>query len=93
MRQGGYKIINLKGINITSQGVKIDGIYESIKGTRKPTVLSGLVTNSTEYPDMAVLFKLDTDGSYKYSFVYNGYSIALTVTKEDVVSARVSPRA
>ena len=57
MRQGGYKIINLKGINITSQGVKFDGIYDAIKGTRKPTVLSGLVTDSTEYPDMAVLME------------------------------------
>lgn len=93
MRQGGYKIINLKGINITPEGVKFDGIYESIKGTRKPTVLSGLVASSTEYPDMAVLFNLDTDGSYKYSFNYNGKAIALTITKEDVVSARVTPRA
>lgn len=93
MRQGGYKIINLKGINITSQGVKIDGVYDAIKGTRKPTVLSGLVASLTEYPDMAVLFNHDTDGSYKYSFVYNGKSIALTITKEDVVKATVSPRA
>lgn len=93
MRQGGYKIINLKGINITSSGVKIDGIYEAIKGTRKPTVLSGLVASSTEYPDMTVLFNPDTDGSYKYSFVYNSKSIALTITKADVVSATVSPRA
>lgn len=90
MRQGGYKIINLKGINITSQGVKFDGVYDAIKGTRKPTVLSGLVTGSTEYPDMAVLFNPDTNGSYKYSFNYNGKSIDLTITKEDVVSATVA---
>lgn len=50
MLKGGYKIIDLKGTNFTSDvGVIIDGVYEDIESTNKPTLISNFSISNKEY--------------------------------------------
>lgn len=55
MSKGGYKVINLKNVNLsatTEGGVTISGIYSSIEGSyRKPLLFSGLVIEGAEKND------------------------------------------
>ena len=85
MIKGGYKIVNLKDVNlITGSGspVKIDGIYDAIENNyRKPILLSGIVIDGVEKADaFATLF---TNGGNFVAFVYNKY---IKITSDDMVS-------
>lgn len=64
-RKGGYKIINLKDIEITTnESVHIDGIYEAIESTNKAILLSGAVVDKIELDDFYILFESSTDASF-----------------------------
>ena len=80
MRQGGYKIINLKGVNVNTPGATIAGVYDAIKSTRKPIIVSGLVIGNKEFHDVFVNFK--SDGS-TYSCTFD--NVTLTVSNADLV--------
>ena len=52
MVKGGYQIINLNNDNHTAGvGMVHEGIYDRIKATKKPILLSGIVVNAVEYHD------------------------------------------
>ena len=78
---GGYRIVDFNDVNITTEPVKIDGIYDKIKGTRKVLLLSGVVLNGTEKHDCFVQVNV-TDSNYTVT-IYNG---TLTITQDDMVS-------
>ena len=45
---GGYQVFDLQGANITSSGVKVEGLYEFLKGRRKVVILENLVIDEEE---------------------------------------------
>lgn len=80
MRQGGYKIVNLKGIDVNTPGATIKGVYDAIESTRKPIVLSGLVIAGKEYHDVFANF---VSGGSNYSCTFD--NVTLTVSDADLV--------
>ena len=55
MKNGGYVIVDLGGVNFKyDTPVKIDGIYNKIKGGTKPLLLSGIVIGGNAYRDRFV---------------------------------------
>ena len=82
MRNGGYKIINLKDVNLTSTTKKVSGIHDDIENSyRKPLLLSGITINGVEKNDAFVAPTISS-GSYLFK-VYGG---TITVTSQDMVS-------
>lgn len=62
MLNGGYQIIDCKGIEVETGGSElIPGIYSTIESTNKRTVLSGLVLDEEELDDIAILFEVVGD--------------------------------
>ena len=56
---GGYQIIDLKGVDLygtEGAGVTITGLYDKIKGSRKPILLENLVVNEVQYKNTFVIF-------------------------------------
>ena len=55
MDKGGYKIVNLKDINITTTTQVIKNIYDEIRTSyRKVILLSGLTINNVKFNDIFV---------------------------------------
>ena len=55
MKNGGYVIVDLGGVNFKyDTPVKIDGIFNKIKGGTKPVLLSGIVIENMAYCDRFV---------------------------------------
>lgn len=81
MKNGGYKIIDLKDRSLSDEAVVIAGIYESIEDShRKPLLLSGIVLDDVEKNDVFVEASVN-DGSYVIS-VYGG---TITINDDDEV--------
>lgn len=56
---GGYQIIDLKGVDLygtEGAGVTITGLYDTIKGSRKPILLENIVVHDVEYKNTFVTF-------------------------------------
>ena len=82
--KGGYKIIDLGGINFTADGaaMMIEGIHDSIEARYdKPLLLEGLVVGGSEYSAIWVVPTL-AGGAY----VINAYQYVITVEDTDTVS-------
>ena len=45
---GGYQVFDTQGANITSEGVKIEGIYSFLKKHKKVVILENLVVNGSK---------------------------------------------
>ena len=86
-RNGGYKIIDFKGVPFTSGTEKtINGIYDAIESTNKVTLVSGLVIGSTEYDDMFVPFNVNgTDFEGLITFA-DGSTVEIDVADNDGVT-------
>lgn len=83
MKNGGYKIIDLKDTNLVSGvGVTISGTHEAIENSyRKPLLLANITIGGVEKNDAFVAF---TVASNTYSTdVYGG---TLTIDSDDVVT-------
>lgn len=66
-KRGGYIIIDLKGIDLFGNDVKIEGISKAVLNAYKKTVLiSGIVIDSVEYPDAFVVIKSSVIDVYGY---------------------------
>lgn len=83
MLKGGYKIIDLKGVTIASEGgTTIAGIYNAIENNyRKPLLLSGVVIDGVEKAD--VFIEVTTTNS---NFTFTAYGKTYTVTNADLVT-------
>lgn len=77
---GGYQIVSLKNINFESgDGFKIDGIFNTIKNTTKPILLTGIVLGGTKFHDTFVqvgLYEEDMFPDFAPNYG-NGYFIML----------------
>lgn len=86
MVKGGYQIINLDGVvHNYGSAVTHEGIYERIKGTQKPIMISGINIDGAEYHDCYVEPK---EKGSNYEFNIYGYKV--TVTNSDVVTFKIS---
>ena len=57
MNKGGYQILDLKNTNFTlGTGAVVAGAFETIRGTKKPILVSGIVIAGKEYHDTYVDF-------------------------------------
>lgn len=82
MTKGGYQIIDLKNVQLTSgTGATFKGVYEQIEGTRKAILVSGLNVGGTEYHDTFVDFTVSNT-----TFTGTIYGKTITITDEDLVT-------
>lgn len=80
-RKGGYKIIDLKGLDFSSNMV-IDGIHESIEDNYgKPLLFSGIVIDGVEKDDVFTNAVVNGDG-YDVTL----YGQTLHISNVDVIS-------
>lgn len=71
MNVGGYQIIDLKNHNFEDGvGFIIDGIYDKIKATRKPILVSGVKFEGVELKDQFVMAKV-IGSSYKIAYQFD----------------------
>ena len=57
MNKGGYQILDLKNTNFAlGTGAVVAGAFDTISGTKKPILVSGIVIAGTEYYDTYVDF-------------------------------------
>lgn len=83
MIKGGYKIIDLQDVSISTEAVTIDGIYEAIENSySKPLLLSGIVLDNVEKNDTYVTVTV-SDTNY----VITVYGYTITITNTDSVTA------
>lgn len=75
MTKGGYQILDLSGHNYT-RGVSffVKGAHETIEGTRKVILVSGLEVEGTEYRDAFVNFTIESG-----NFVGSMYDVTINV--------------
>lgn len=82
MKNGGYKIIDLKDVNLSTTPVVIAGIYNRVKDNyRKPILLSGIVIGGVEMADCFVDLHVSST-----SYVGAVYNYTITITSDDKVS-------
>ena len=82
MNKGGYQILDLKNTNFAlGTGAVVAGAFETIRGTKKPILVSGIVIAGTEYHDTYVDF---TVVSSAFEGTMHGKKIKITNT--DIVT-------
>ena len=82
MKNGGYKIIDLKDVNLSTTPVVIAGIYNRVKDNyRKPILLSGIVIGGVEMADCFVDLNVSST-----SYVGAVHNHTITITSDDKVS-------
>lgn len=101
--KGGYKIIDLKGVSLTSgTQATIPGASEAVQNPyRKNTVVSGLVVGTDVYPDFNAVFTEDSGtftagvnigGNTVDIVISTGDKVTVTVTEPETVSPSVETR-
>lgn len=82
-RKAGYKVLNLKGTDLSSASFTLDGIYDSIEGNyNKALLLTGIVIDSVEKADVFVTAEVDSDANY----VIKAYDKTITIASDDTVT-------
>ena len=83
-KNGGYKIIDLRGRPLTGDAQTIPGIYEEIEGNYyKSLLLSGVNVGGVERPDLYTGASLS---GANYTFSAYGYTITITADDEVTVN-------
>ena len=81
MRQGGYQIVDLKDLPLSDTAVNIPGVYDSIEGTRKAILLSGINIGGVEYHDTFIEVTVDSS-----NYTATVYGKTLTITSDDNIT-------
>lgn len=83
MLKGGYKIVDFKDVNITTDaGATVIGVYESIEAShRKAIMISGIVIDGVEKPDCFIDCSV-ADGNYTFT----AYGKTFTVTHDNKIT-------
>lgn len=83
MLRGGYKIVDFKDVNITSDaGGTVVGIFEEIEGSyRKALLVSGVTIDGVEQRDTWITPSVN-EGSY----VFTAYGKTFTVKNDDTIT-------
>ena len=84
MNKGGYQILDLKNTNFAlGTGALVAGAFETIRGTKKPILVSGIVIAGTEYHDTYVDF---TVVSTAFEGIIYGKKISIASTDTVTIS-------
>lgn len=89
--RGGYRIVNFKGVALTSgtKG-KIAGLFASAQNPhKKRTQLTGLVVGTAAYPDFTAVFMADS-GNMSATLDINGDTVAIVIEPDDEVTVTVT---
>ncbi len=91
MARGGYQIIDLKGVSLTSGSeASVKGIGQSAKNAyNKPTMVCGLVVGDVVYPDFYLPF-VEAESSYTGTVVINGDTIEIVIDDDDNITVTVT---
>jgi hypothetical protein len=89
--KGGYLIIDLKGVSLTSgTATKFDGIAVKVANPyNKATLISGLVVGNVAYADFFAPF-VKGENVYSAAVEIGGESITITVATNDNVTVTVA---
>ena len=80
MNKGGYQILDLKNKSFAlGTGAVVAGAFETIRGTKKPILVSGIVIAGTEYHDTYIDFTV-VSSAFEGTIYGKKISIASTDT-------------
>ena len=86
MNKGGYQILDLKNTNFAlGTGVKVPGAFVTIKGTKKPILVSGIKIAAKKYNDTYVEFIAGKTGNI-IAFEGTMYGKKIAITNTDIVT-------
>lgn len=89
MLKGGYQIINLDGVNFkNSTPINVKGIHDTIEGTRKQIMLSGITYTDIEQRDMFVNFK-NSSGTFTGNITLYSGEATITIGSDDNVTITI----
>lgn len=90
MNKGGYQILDLKNKSFAlGTGAVVAGAFETIIGTKKPILVSGIVIAGKRYNDTYVDFTLVTTTSASganISFEGTMHGKKIKITNKDIVT-------
>lgn len=90
MNKGGYQILDLKNKSFTlGTGAAVAGAFDTIAGTKKPILVSGIVMAGKRYNDTYVDFTLVTTASASganISFEGTMHGKKIKITNKDIVT-------
>lgn len=86
MNKGGYQILDLKNTNFAlGTGALVAGAFETIRGTKKPILVSGIVIAGAKYNDTYVDFTIGKTGNI-IAFEGTMYGKKISITNTDIVT-------
>ena len=86
MNKGGYQILDLKNTNFAlGTGEVIAGAFDTIFGTKKPILVSGIKIAAKKYNDTYVDFTAGKTGSI-IAFEGTMYGKKIKITNTDIVT-------
>ena len=86
MNKGGYQILDLKNTNFAlGTGATVVGAFETIRGTKKPILVSGIVIAGARYNDAYVDFTIGKTGNI-IAFEGTMYGKKIKITNTDIVT-------
>lgn len=89
--KGGYRIINLKKVALTSgTATVIPGAYESAENAfGKATMISGLVVGGVAYPEFYAPFA-EGESAYSATVSISGETVTIAIAEGDSVTVTVA---
>ena len=85
MNKGGYQILDLKNKSFAlGTGAAVPGAFETIRGTKKPILVSGIVIAGKRYNDTYVDFTLGKTGNV-IAFEGTMYGKKIGISNNDIV--------
>ena len=86
MNKGGYQILDLKNTNFAlGTGAVVAGAFETIRGTKKPILVSGIVIAGKRYNDTYVDFTIVSAGN-SIAFEGTTHGKKISITNKDIVT-------
>lgn len=86
MNKGGYQILDLKNKSFAlGTGAAVAGAFDTIAGTKKPILVSGIVIAGKRYNDTYVDFTLGTTGSI-IAFEGTMHGKKISITNKNIVT-------
>ena len=86
MNKGGYQILDLKNKSFAlGTGAVVAGTFDTIAGTKKPILVSGIVIAGKRYNDTYVDFTIGTTGSV-IAFEGTMHGKKISITNKDIIT-------
>ena len=81
---GGYQLVDFKHTGVTTEGVKIEGVYNTIKNTKKEIRIVNM--SSALLTPLTIGFMFGDDELFSLPFILDGMTVQIHITSDDVVS-------